>query len=444
MRKGLWAGMALLGAALMCGAPLASAGEVDLLVQKLVEKGVLSSNEGQILLDETKQEVAKQNAKGTNDAIPAWVQTTKLKGDFRLRYQHDHAKRLAKTTITPDGDRMRVRMRLGMETKPNDKLLVGVGLATGKDDASGSTESYDQSRSTNQTLTDGFSKYAVNLDYAFAQYTPISWATLVAGKFKNPLWEPGDLIWDTDINPAGGALKLDYQAAPSLDVFLNTGALTIAEVTTASTKQWSSPTMYVAQSGVVYDLSDTVSLKGAVSYYMNTGINNKHLYGSQGTNSSDTGVALTGKLKYNYTDINPAVELSVKEPLKAIGIGLPYFSVFGEYVDNVAVKDRNTGYMGGFKTGNEKIAAFGDWQFRYNYAMLGRDSILDILPDSDRYSGKTGIRAHEGMLDFGLGKNTWLGLDYYYAWQLPGSVQLTGATQTKPASSMQVDWNMKF
>ena len=441
MRKGLWVSMVLLGVALIGGMPVVHAGEVDLLVQKLDEKGVLSANEGQILLDETKQDVAKQNAKGTNDAIPAWIQTTKLKGDFRVRYQHDHAKRLAGATIAPDGDRSRIRVRLGVETKPNDKLLVGIGLATGKDDVA--TESADQSRSTNQTLTNGFSKYSLALDYAFAQYAPVSWATLYAGKFKNPLWEPGDLIWDTDINPAGGAVKLDYQLAPNLNSFFNAGILTIAETTTASTKRWASPTMYVAQPGLVYDFNDTVSLKGAVSYYTHTGVNNKQLYGSAGTNSNTTGTT-AGLLKYKYTQLNPALELSIKEPFKAIGVNIPYLSIFGEYVDNIAVADRNTGYMGGFKVGAEKIAAFGDWQFRYNYAMLGRDAVLDILPDSDRYAGKTGIRSHEGMFDFGLGKNTWLGLDCYYGWQLPGSVQLAGSTQTKPASVYQVDWNMKF
>ena len=40
--------------------------------------------------------------------------------------------------------------------------------------------------------------------------------------------------------------------------------------------------------------------------------------------------------------------------------------------------------------------------------MTERDSILDILPDSDRYSGRTGIRGHKGSLQYGLGKNTWL------------------------------------
>ena len=65
------------------------AGELDILVQKLIEKNILSPLEGQIILDETRADVAKQNAQGTNDAIPTWIQNTKLKGDVRLRYQYE-------------------------------------------------------------------------------------------------------------------------------------------------------------------------------------------------------------------------------------------------------------------------------------------------------------------------------------------------------------------
>ena len=97
--------------------------------------------------------------------------------------------------------------------------------------------------------------------------------------------------------------------------------------------------------------------------------------------------------------------------------------------------------MFGFKFGKEKIEQWADWQVRANYAVLEKDAILDILPDSDRYGGKTGMRSHEGMFDFGLGKNTWLGLDYYYGWQLPGNFN---TSQTKPAQVFQLDWNMKF
>ncbi len=93
--------------------------------------------------------------------------------------------------------------------------------------------------------------------------------------------------------------------------------------------------------------------------------------------------------------------------------------------------------MAGVKFGAEKLAKWGDWQGQYNYAMLEKDAILDILPDSDRFGGKTGMRAHEMILNFGLSKNTFLGLDYYYAWKIASS-------HKTPAHTLQVDWNIKF
>ena len=421
------------------------ASEVDALLQKLVDKGVLKASDAQEIRTETNEEIAKQDkqkqedyTKLAKDNMPDWVKNTKLKGDFRLRYQHDHAKRLPTTTTNPDKDRMRIRVRLGLESKVNDKLLVGLGLATGKNYVE-SADSYDSSRSPNVTLGKGFSKKPISLDYAYAQYSAAPWATIIGGRMKNPLWEPGDLIWDTDISPEGGVLKFTGKLNSKIEVFLNTGILVIDESTDGG--KYASPTMYVAQQGLTYNMNGSVSLKGALSYYGFTGVKGKRLNGSQSTNTNATINGTANALVNNYENIAPALELNFKEPFKVLGVNLPYLSLFGEYANNLYVKHQNTGYMLGFKFGDEKIEKFGNWQFRYNYAMLSKDAILDILPDSDRYSGKTGIRGHEGMFDFGLGKNTWLGLDYYYCWQIPGNF---ASTQTKPASVFQLDWNMKF
>ncbi len=414
------------------------AGEVDMLLQKLVEKGILTAGEAQQIGTETREQVRKEIAEGKYSTLPSWVQTMKLKGDFRLRYQYDHAKRLAGQGVgtNTETNRARIRVRLGVEAKPNDKLLVGVGLATGKDDAT--TIDKDTARSTNQTLGNGFSKHPITLDYAYAQYSATPWATLIGGKFKNPLWEPGDLIWDTDINPEGGAVKLVKNLKligdTNTELFLTPALLTIDE---GSDK--ADPMGYMIQGGFTHPLTSFAKVKAGVSYYNFSNVKGKKLDGTTSTNTADP----SGNLIYEYQNFVPAIELSFADPLKAIGINLPYLAFFGEYVRNVnsSVKARNTGFMVGMKFGLEKVEKWGDWQVRYNYAMLGKDSILDILPDSDRYGGKTGMRSHEMMVDWGLGKNTWLGFDYYYGWQLPGSF---ASTQTKPASVFQVDWNMKF
>jgi hypothetical protein len=135
--------------------------------------------------------------------------------------------------------------------------------------------------------------------------------------------------------------------------------------------------------------------------------------------------------------LNPAVELSIKEPFKAVGLNVAYLKLIGEYVNNLAVSNSSSGFSCGLKFGNNsKIEKWGDWQVKYVYAMLGRDAVLDVLPDSDRYGGKTGVRSHEVELQYGLSKNTFLGIDVYRSWRTFGA--------KAPETLVQVGWNMKF
>ncbi|MCX5687738.1 MAG: putative porin [Candidatus Omnitrophica bacterium] len=422
-------------AALCIGISSSYAGEIDILLQKLVEKGVLTAGEAQQIGTETKEQVKADIAEGKFSSLPAWVQNTKLKGDFRLRYQRDHAQSSSSTTGSNNRDRARVRVRLGMDSKVNEKLKTGIGIATGLSD--GST---DAARSTNATLENGNSKKAIALDYAYAEYSALPWLTLIGGKFKNPMWEPGDLMWDTDINPEGVAVKFSKKISSKTEVFVNTGALVIDEINTAT--RGKDPYILAIQPGVNFQVSDAVSLKGASSYFDTINARDLTLDGTAGTNTKNTGLT---SLQYQYETIAPALELSMKEPLKKLKIDLPYLALFGEYVENLAhdVKIDNTGYMVGCKFGAEKVAKWADWQVRYNYSMLGKDAVLDILPDSDRYGGKTGMRAHEVMIDWGLGANTWLGFDFYNAWKFPGNFA-SSSNRTAPTWIYQFDWNMKF
>ncbi len=108
-----------------------------------------------------------------------------------------------------------------------DKFKVGFGIASGdKNDA----------RSTNQTLRDFFNDKSIWIDYAYGQYTPFKWLTLAGGKFKNPLFSPDDLIWDTDITPEGGAAQFNYNVCDSLGLFTNVGFFILDERQPSSTK----------------------------------------------------------------------------------------------------------------------------------------------------------------------------------------------------------------
>lgn len=414
--------------AMSLGTRSSYAGEIDILLQKLVEKGVLTAGEAQQIGTETKEQVKKEIAEGKFSSLPAWVQNTKLKGDLRLRYQYKHEK--AANDYAKDAHIGRVRMRLGVESKINNKLTAGIGIAT---------NSGGDPRSTNITFGDKNSGYStkmeVRLDNAYAKYMPLSWLNLVGGKMllNDVLWEPTDLVWDTDITPEGGIIGINKNISPNITVFANTGAL----IETADSDSNADPVMmYLAQLGSGYKFNDNLSLKGAFTLYdwsnvQGTAFPTDSWYKSSNTKSGTTWM-------YNYRVISPALELNIVEPFKAIGIGVENLKFFGEYVNNLAVSKKNTGFSAGFQLGNAKIEKWGDWQFRYIYAMLEKDAVIDVTPDSDRYSGKTGMRSHEGSLSFGLGKNTSLGLDLYRSWNI------VGTSVKAPETLMQVDWNMKF
>ena len=366
----------------------ARAGEVGILVDKLVEKGILNPVEAQIILDETKQEVAKEIAQAKYSSLPEWVQKLKLKGDFRLRYQHDD-----KDLDSVSGrNRGRIRYRLGVETKVNDQVKVAAGLASGGSDP----------RSTNQTFQDTFSTKGINLDYAYVEYAARPWLTFVGGKMprKGILWEPTDLLWDGDITPEGGAILLT-KSINDLDLFVNLGLFHIDESSSKSDE----PYMGYIQPGINLKLSDGISLKGAVTGYI-VQTAEYDIDNSAGTNT------LNGaNHQYDYDAVSPAFELAVKEPLGGI---VPYLSLFGEYVNAFDPSDDSSGFAAGIKLGDKKVKKAGQWQIKYIYRRLERDAWFDALPDSDAYDGDTNVKGHEIALNYGLNKNITFGLDYYF------------------------------
>lgn len=396
---------AILVFAVMCSSAV-YAGEVDILVQKLVDKGILTPAEGAKILTETKQEARRQIAQGKHDILPEWLQNTRVKGDLRLRGQYQ------KFDNSEDRWRPRFRYRLGVESKVNQQVKVGFGICSGGVDP----------RSTNQTFQDSFSSKGVNIDYAFGQYDPFTWASVVGGKMKNPLWNPSDLIWDTDITPEGFAILLNRKVMnDQVALFCNGGWFLIDEFSARG----NDPSMYVLQPGFDWTINEKAGLKAAAAYYGFSHLEKCKLDHSSKTN---TGAATTG-LVYDYD----ALVLSGQFRLLP-GI-VPYAALFGDYVHNPDPDNGGNAWLVGFTFGEEKIKEFGQWRAQYSYRRLEKDAILDILPDSDFFEGCTGVQGHEAIFEYGIGKNTWLSLDYYRTEKIRGS---------EDGHLFQLDWNFKF
>lgn len=178
--------------------------------------------------------------------------------------------------------------RVGLEGKVNDKLLAGIGIASGAGDP----------RSTNISFGGYNSKKTVVLDYAYAKYSPLSWLDFVGGKMhlNDTLWEPTDLIWDTDITPEGGIFKYNKGLNSKTNIFFNTGAL-IVDTDTSSDSD--SPVAFIVQPGVSYKFNDNVSLKSAFSFQSFHNV--KGHTSSSFSGASNTGNTTAGSSSYSLT-----------------------------------------------------------------------------------------------------------------------------------------------
>lgn len=393
----------------------AYAGEVDILIDKLVEKRILTQSEAKDLLQEMKEESEKEKEEikkvAADEAeVPGWVKNTKIKGDVRVRYQaHD-----TDNDGNPNRERGRMRVRAGIESKINNSWTAGIGMASGSDDP----------RSNNQTFDDTFDTKGWGLDYAYADYSPNKAVSIIAGKMKNPLYKTKDLIWDSDINPEGIALKLNSKLSDNVKFFGNAVYFLMEEY--KSSKK--DPAVFALQPGIDVKINDNMSLKLAAAYYMFSNVKGSDLsVHTGGTNSTDS----SGNWIYDYDSLTLDGELGIN-----FGGAILYAGLFGQYVASDA-DSHDTGWLAGLKFGDKKVSKLGDWQFKFNIRELEKDAWLDFWPDSDFYNGETNVKGSEFEFVMGLSKNVTFGLDYYLSEPIMGDTD-------QEQNVLQVDLIVKF
>jgi len=404
------------GVLLLAGSAV-TAGEIDLLTDKLAEKGIITYGEAQTIMTQTKENTRKELAKGEFAAVPLWAQNLSLKGDLRLRYQTDWAQGV------PDRNRARLRLRIGAKTRIVENMKAGFGLATGGLKISGTNAVDTDPRSTNFTFGDTFSKGTLFVDYAYLEYSPFDWVSIVGGKMKNPLWQSTDIVMDTDLNPDGIALPFKYPLSSQIDLFATVAGFIIDE----AGNDPDDPAVYVLQPGALVSLNDRVTLKVAAACY-SFNVQNKAIDNSAGTNTTNA-----GKNASRYAPLVPSLDCTVSEFAGQYSVGL-----FADYVVNTATSSKNTGYGMGVRLGDAKVNGRGTWQIRYIARALEKDAFPDAFPDSDSYGGQTNVKGNELIVEMGLTKSASLSLDYY------AMDRIDNATAATPRSLLQMDIIMKF
>jgi putative porin len=147
---------------------------------------------------------AEEQAKKASETVSKQLGSMTFFGDLRLRYESFYGQQNSLASSDNPAvlgnplttrQRLRLRARFGVRGKINDEFEWGIRLASG---------SYADVISTNQTLTDFFTRKPFALDQAYLTYKPkaLPGFQLQAGKFDTP-WTRTELTWDNDITVDG-------------------------------------------------------------------------------------------------------------------------------------------------------------------------------------------------------------------------------------------------
>ena len=343
---------------------------------------------------------------------------------------------------TEDRNRLVGRVRTGLVAQLGNSFSLDVRLASGN---------VRSPVSTNQTLGNYGGRWTVNVDKAAVLWNPINESRdreidLRFGRFSNPFFTTGELVWDNDVTFEGlsatYALDLFGNDPQRMErgLFLTVGAFPLQEVELSNDDKW----LYAAQLGTELTLGAQSRLRLAAAYYDYeniTGVRNTFdstlfdftapRFLQKGNtlfdirNDSDTGTnlfALAGK--YQIGNASLALDL---------GFGEVHVILGAEYVKNLGwdeqdvfaltgstIAERTEGYEGSISVGHSSLNAPWRWRAFMAYRYLERDAVLDAFTDSDFHLGGTDAKGYQLGVDLGLSRGAWLRLRYLTANEIDG------------------------
>lgn len=348
---------------------------VDALLDKLVDKGILTTKEANELKEETDQGFTK--AYQVKSGMPEWVTSLKFHGDLRLRYDAIHSDNSAFV----DRNRARYRLRFGATAVLKDNLEVGLRLMSGEGTTIGGVS---DPISGNTTFDNNGAKKGIFIDLAYGKWTAINnanWsAVFTGGKMENP-FVFSDIMFDPDYTPEGVAAQFAYNVNDNHVVKMNLGGFALDEQSLSSRdpymvgaqlrldSKWN-PKVQTSAGAALLNIAHREALVSGAVPNQNRG-NTRDATGSFG--------ALP--LAHNF---NPIVgDAALTYTLESFpGYIAPFpIKVGGDFVYNPGADKKNKGFSAGVtfgKSGKKRL-----WELGYRYKYLGADSWFEELVDSD-------------------------------------------------------------
>ncbi|MBX7157463.1 MAG: putative porin [Verrucomicrobiae bacterium] len=251
--------------------------QADALIDKLVEKGVLTTTEGEEVRTKLQEEWEGMGA-SKYDASK-FTKKISLFGDLQLRYEYTDSQNAFdddregafpdSSAMRDDRSRTRYRLRFGLKTQLADNFELGLRLASGNND--------EEITSTHETLGDAFAKDGIYIDLAYLKYSPFDWSTIWVGKHEQQFWTT-DMLWDNDITIEGATEQFKFDLGKA-KFFVNLGQWAFGDVNEADEDKtvrgdgynrvsnddgW----IWATQAGVNYPIIDkTLEAQAAVGFY---------------------------------------------------------------------------------------------------------------------------------------------------------------------------------
>jgi hypothetical protein len=399
MRKGKAVSCAVLAASLFAGAAHAKdLGDI------LLKKGLITEEDLKQAREEDKQKAAVQESKLDSilAKIPKWLDSFSLFGDMRNRVEGFYGNNYHART------RYRIRARLGFNANVSDEISSTVRLATG--DA-------NDPISTNQTLSNTFTRKPFNLDWAYMTLKPgktlhiePGWVQIIAGKFGLPVVRTSELVWDDDLSPEGAtetlylvtnregffrsfrlnALQWEVNEASANNDSYILGGQAALDTDVDSAATWSASFADYSFQGmnrVATTYLSPVTSSGASNSNFNSALANSNDVITSGSQILGYGRCTAGQcnsLGFNIINVNS--ELNFGNPF---GLGIPA-GAFGDVAYNTRSSGRNSGVVIGLGVGKAGRDWYhmglknpGDWGVSYCWEWVEKDAVVSLFSYSD-------------------------------------------------------------
>lgn len=373
--------------------PSIHAQSADAIIDKLVDKGILTQKEAKDLREEADKGFTQ--AYQSKSGMPDWVTSFRLNGDMRGRYDGIFVPDLEpgnpglNTGTVADRHRFRYRLRFGAVATLKDNFEVGFRLTSSDAVSSGGGVGEGDPISGNTSFQNNGSKKLIFVDQAYARWTAVNTPDFMAvgtiGKMENP-FVFSEMVFDSDYTPEGAALNLTYNLSDTHVLKFNGGGFMLDEIGANANDP------YLLGAQLRWDATWTPKISSSLGASILSIVNAKEGLASGAVPDQNGGNERSGATAGPGNPIALALQNAYSTFVIDAGAtynleSFPFYtgvfpiSIRGEYMENLAAPDRKQGYAMGVtfgKSGKKKT-----WDVSYKYKELQGDAWYEELVDSD-------------------------------------------------------------